>query len=147
MFEISLIVSLAASAFMAGLTTFVQRIHYPGFHFTDKQQGRSFHDFHTRNTGLVVGAPMLIELAGCILMISHAPDTTMLWLSLSSGVLLAGIWMDTALRVIPLHNKLKEVELRDPGLIDKLVRTNFYRTIFWNTRVLLLIIMVIFLLY
>ncbi len=148
MFEIALIITLVCCTFMAGLTTFVHFVHYPGFRFAEAERWAEFHAFHTSRTGGVVGFPMLLELASGVALFAFAGDGLLFWLTAAAGLLLALVWAETALRVVPVHNKLVRAGKAEvPELTDKLVKSNRNRTIFWNMRVLVLIYMVIFLLY
>ncbi|MCC5933728.1 MAG: hypothetical protein LAT75_12710 [Candidatus Cyclonatronum sp.] len=142
-----LLLNLVSCAFMCGLTTFVQLVHYPGFVFADSQSGTVFHDFHSGRTALVAGVPMLAELFSGIALITLSFGSSLFWAFVLSGVLLAYIWGETAFRVIPVHNKMSITGAHNAQLVQRLSRANLPRTLAWNLRVLLLSSLTLFILY
>lgn len=146
-FTLALLVSVASCGYMTGLVVFVQLVHYPTFLFVDKSKGAAFHNFHTQFTGFAVGLPMVAELIAAFIMIIYAPDTLYLALSILSAVLLLIVWLETGLRVIPVHNKLQQNALKDDELINKLIKSNRIRTYSWTARFLLLLLIIKLLIY
>lgn len=151
LFIILLILTTAGCGFMAGLVVFVDVVHYPAFHFIDKNRGKEFHSFHSRYTGLVVGGPMLLEAVTGALMpfIAMAAGSSALlqlgaWLTFA---LLVAIWAETGLRVIPKHRNIGINGLHNPAHVVSLVRANRLRTIMWCIRYFILLLMIIFLLF
>lgn len=151
LFALLLLVTTAACGFMTGLVVFVDIVHYPSFHYADKERGHEFHRFHTKYTGYVVGAPMLLEMAAGALLPFAATwaELPLLVQAVSwvSFALLIGIWAETGFRVIPKHNALQQNGLHDKNRIQELVRSNRYRTLMWGVRFLLLLFILCFLLF
>ena len=58
-----LLLHAAATVFMTGLIWFVQVVHYPLFSAVGRDRFSEYEGRHSRLTGRVVGAPMLLELA------------------------------------------------------------------------------------
>ncbi|MCH8557015.1 MAG: hypothetical protein LAT84_04300 [Balneolia bacterium] len=142
LFTISLLVSVAACGYMTGLVVFVHLVHYPGFYYVDKSRGQAFHNFHTTNTGYAVGLPMIAELAAAVGLLIFAPDSTMLvWAAIAAFLLLL-VWLETGLRVIPVHNRLAGGEMKNDDTILKLVQSNRNRTFIWSLRFLILLFMI-----
>ena len=150
-FNLLLLLTTAGCGFMTGLVVFVDFVHYPAFHFVEPARGQAFHRFHTRSTGFVVGAPMLLEMAAGALL----PFAAMLagvdillqagaWLTF---ILLVGVWAETGLRVVPKHNILQNKGLFNKINISALVASNRIRTLIWSIRFLVLLFMLGFLLF
>lgn len=58
--------------------------------------------------------------------------TSFAWSSLFMAALVALIWLSTFLIQVPIHQQLAKG--KDLGLIDRLVRTNWIRTILWTLK-------------
>ena len=96
-----LTVHLAVTWFMTGVIWFVQLVHYPLF---AAAAGPSFAAYHRRHLALVtwvVAPAMLVELATGLLLAWAPPPELSPWTTTAGLVLLAIIWLSTALvRVI-----------------------------------------------
>jgi hypothetical protein len=114
---------------MVGLIWFVQLVHYPGFAQVGTDAFVSYTREHVRRTGWVVGPPMLAEAACAVLIIILAPASSLAWLGLA---LLIIIWLTTALVQVPVHRRLNETF--DQTLVERLVRSNWIRTLAWSAR-------------
>lgn len=133
MFETVLAVNISATLFMTGLIWFVQLVHYPGFRIINQDDFSSFHAFHTRRTGYVVIPPMLAEIVTSF-WLTLAFER--LWTLNSIGLLLVlGIWFSTFLLQVRYHAMLSGEER--PEVKNKLVRTNWIRTILWSAKSIL----------
>lgn len=122
-----------------GLIWFVQVVHYPLFAAIGEPQFRAYTAAHATRTTWVVAPLMLLELgsAGLLLLPALRPAVVQLseaWLGL---MLLAAIWLSTALVQVPLHNRLQAgYSLAHAG---HLVRTNWLRTVAWTLRAVLVL--------
>jgi hypothetical protein len=115
---------------MTGLIWTIQLLHYPAFHEVEASRFGLFHASHSRKITYIVGPVMILELgSGVTLLFLHE----VYWINL--GFLLL-IWLATAFVSVPAHNRLSEG--KDAAVIDRLVRTNWYRTSLWTLRLLLL---------
>lgn len=130
---------LAAHAFvtlfMTGLIWFVQVVHYPLFARVGNTDFTAYEAQHTRRTGRLVGAPMLLEL-GLAATLAWSPGGTAAWCGLG---LLAIIWLSTAVSQVPMHRRLERGF--DQAAHQRLVRGNWVRTIAWTLRGVLAILM------
>ncbi len=124
-----------ATFFMCGLIWFVQIVHYPLFSSVATEKFTKYEKLNMRLTTRVVVPPMIIELVtGCTLLWKR-PDflpEVFLW---SSLLLLAVVWLSTAILQAPKHNLLalgfnKKIH-------RSLVLTNWIRTAGWTCRSLL----------
>jgi hypothetical protein len=133
-------IQLAVTLFMTGLIWFVQVVHYPLFAAVGETGFETYAGRHQHLTGLVVIVPMLIELASAALLVWQ-PDSPLptSW-ALTGLVLLLIVWASTFFLQVPEHAKLAGGF--DPEAIQRLVKTNWIRTIAWSARSLLLLVWV-----
>ncbi|MFM9953783.1 MAG: hypothetical protein ACKVVO_06980 [Opitutaceae bacterium] len=123
------VIHLACSCALVGLIWTIQVVHYPLL----KQVGpEEFVAYHARHMALItwlVGPLMLAELgtAGWLLFLGERS-----WFFVVSLAALALAWICTAIFQIPLHQKLASGY--DVETIDRLVRTNSWRTLCWTIR-------------
>lgn len=135
-----LLVHLAATLVMVGIIWFVQVVHYPLFSCVGAAGFTSYSDAHSRLTTYVVGPPMLAEMATVLLLVLFRPASVpgyAIWLGI---ILLAIVWLSTALLQIPRHKSLGAGF--DDGAWKALVVSNWVRTIAWSLRGLLALWMV-----
>jgi hypothetical protein len=127
-----LLVHAAATLFMVGVIWFVQVVHYPLFARVGRPDYSAYSIRHTRLTGLVVGPPMLLEAATAIALVVWTPpgiSGSLVWTGL---LLVAGIWVSTALLQAPRHTALGRGF--DPAAHRFLVTSNWLRTVLWSLR-------------
>ena len=127
-----LVVNALATFYMTGLIWFVQVVHYPLYDRVGAKEFARYEADHTSLTGLVVGPPMLVELGSALACGSLFPMTERV---VSLG-LVGVIWVSTAVFSIPAHNRLQEGF--DAPTAQRLVWTNWIRTIAWTLRSLLI---------
>ena len=64
---------LICSAIMVGVIWVIQLVHYPAFHFIDKDMYASFQKFHMNSISLIVVPVMVLELAtGVLLLVGNS---------------------------------------------------------------------------
>ena len=129
---------LGATLFMTGLIWFVQVVHYPLFAKVGAEGYSGYQTAHMRLTTLVVGPPMLVELATAVAMVSGGGlpwlSRGLAWANLAA---LGIIWLSTAFLQSPAHAKLTAGFASEPhGL---LVNSNWLRTVLWSARSLFLL--------
>lgn len=117
---------------MFGLMWTVQVVIYPQFRSVAPAQFASYAADHSARiiTALALLAPAEIVLAGWLLV--DTPPGLSRGAVFISGALLASGWMATAFFFAPLHGKFQGPYNR--GLVDRLVTTNWLRTILWSAR-------------
>ena len=103
----------------------VQLIIYPSFRFIDNKAFIGWHGRYTSTIGLIVTPLMLLE-AGVEIMncLSENPR----WLRI---LLIALIWLSTFSLSVPCHSILHR-EGKDLTTINRLVMTNWVRTLLWT---------------
>ena len=123
------VIHLACSCALVGLIWTMQVVHDPLL----KQVGpEEFVAYHARHMALItwlVGPLMLAELGSAGLLLFLGERSLFFVVSLMALVL---VWLCTAFCQIPLHEKLASAY--DVDTIDRLVRTNTWRTLCWTIR-------------
>jgi hypothetical protein len=128
---------LAVTLFLTGLIWTIQLVHYPLMIYVEEDRFIDFEAAHCRQIGLLVAPSMIAEgtLAIALCIVARSPwEFTMCALG---SLLLLGIWLSTFLIQVPIHNQLASG--RSIDLIQRLVRTNWIRTVAWSGRSLVAI--------
>ena len=133
--QLQLLTTLA----MFGLIWFVQIVHYPLFAQVGELDFCGYAGRHATRTTWIVAPLMLMELiSACLLLI---PALRLPAISLrtawAGAVLLAVIWLSTALLQVPLHTRLQAAFSSQDA--RRLVTTNWVRTIAWSLRAALVL--------
>ena len=126
---------LASCLFLTGLIWVVQIVHYPCFRFVSAERFLEFNHFHQNAITYVVAPAMIFELVTGLVLLSQNLSDGRFW---GLFVFMALIWLSTFFLSVPLHNKLVSNGL-DLAVIDRLVLTNWPRTLLWTLRSILLI--------
>ena len=121
---------------MVGAIWVIQLVHYPSFHYVDKNSYMKFQDFHMNRISYIVIPAMTVELFSGVLIIYLGLKNDALFII--SIIFLILIWISTALLFTPIHQKLTSGY--KSSLIKKLVKTNWLRTILWSFRLTLLLL-------
>ena len=139
-----LMLNLLFTAMLTGLVWMVQLVHYPGFLHVGRQAAAHYQKFHLRRMGFLVIPLMLVELGlASWLLFTEMTFIVMEYLNYAAFGLLVAVWLITFLRAIPLHQKLSR-ENDAPETIRKLIKTNWWRTIAWSLRTLVLVGLIYF---
>ncbi len=126
------LVQLGSTLFMTGLIWFVQVVHYPLLDGIGSSEFCRYEQRHRTLTTWVVGPPMLLEAATAILFVWYAPPNIPAW-SIWTGLVLVGVvWGSTAWLQIPCHESLSN--RFNTVAQQRLVLTNWLRTIAWSAR-------------
>jgi hypothetical protein len=127
-----LLANAAASLYCLGLVWFVQVVHYPLFARVGEDGWLDYHAEHTRRTGWVVGAPMLVQLGTAAALLATRPDGVGLTPVIAGLALTLAIFALTFLAAVPGHDRLARAW--DPVVARALVRTNALRTAAWTAH-------------
>lgn len=120
------ILELMVSSGLLILIWLIQILHYPAFHYVDRTTFPQFAKFHSSRISMIVIPLMFLELGLAI----YNPRVLIL-------TLVTGIWLSTFLLQVPCHNKLSVGH--DPRIVDRLISTNWIRTVLWSLKVFILI--------
>ena len=111
----------------------IQLLHYPSFTFYEESHFPEAMLFHQRRISFIVIPLMFFELfitGWSFYQAQNFYTTTCL-------IMLIGIWLSTFSLQVPAHEKL--ILKKDDLQIQKLVNTNWIRTILWSLKLLILI--------
>lgn len=132
-----LLANLAATGYMTGLIWFVQVVHYPLFNRVGEAGFARYEADHGRLTSLVVGPPMLIELATALALVVWRPTPLPAWWAWTGLALVGVIWLSTVFLQVPQHGALAHGFSEGPYRF--LVSSNWVRTLAWSVRMALLL--------
>lgn len=125
-----LVVHAAATWVMAGMIWTIQSVHYPLFRLVGADGFVAYEAEHTARMGRLLVVPALAEVVTAAALVFS--DDVPLGISLGSGALLALVWLTTLGVQVPIHTRLSARV--DSTEIDRLVRTNWFRTMAWSVR-------------
>lgn len=120
-------IQLACSFYMTGVIWIVQCLLYPTFQKIGVTEFQKFHLKHTHLMGLLVGPIMVVEFVSAAAMALSFDIFSVINLAL---VLI--LWLVTFAVSVPMHRQL--VVEQDQDVIQKLVRTNWWRTALWTLK-------------
>lgn len=125
---------------MTGVIWFVQVVHYPLMGSVGRDQFVAYENRHTVLTTIVVAFPMIIEALTALLLTFTVDSNKSLWWA---NLILVGIlWGSTFFLQVPQHGILSQAF--DEVAHQKLVSTNWVRTIAWTIRAGLVLYLVSF---
>ena len=134
-FVLVLVAHLIFSSVMTGVIWVIQIVHYPSFHFIEKELYTAFQKFHMNKISIIVIPFMLGELiTGMMLLLDKSSKSYFL---ISSLVILILIWSITGVFFTKAHNKL--IFGYQELVVDQLIFMNWIRTLLWTLRLLLLL--------
>ena len=135
--ELVVVAHTGATVFMTGGIWFVQIVHYPLFASVGDSEFSTYERRHTALTTWVVGPPMLVEGITALILFWLRPGGVtgaQLWVGVA---LLAVIWISTAFVQVPCHEQL--LQEFDKTVHQRLVWSNWLRTIAWSARAVLVL--------
>lgn len=136
------LINIFTALFAAGLIWTIQLVHYPSMRFVSKNEFESFHYFHQKRISIIAMPLMAIELiSSIILLLQNFENNTSLIFKINFMIIIL-IWFSTFFMQVPLHQKLSKG--KNDILIDKLVFTNWFRTVLWTLRSILMLFLLAF---
>lgn len=132
-----ILTNLVVTSMLTCLIWIVQILHYPSFRYVEQKNFSNFENFHTKSISYIVMPLMLIELFLSGYLFLKEPKNVLYSISLISVIL---IWVSTFYFSIPCHTKLGLGY--DAEVIEKLILTNWPRTILWSFKLLLSIFLI-----
>ena len=139
--EIAAVAQVVGSVGMFGVIWIMQIVHYPLMRFVSGEQFARFETAHRVRISWVVGPLMLIE-GVCVLAFLFAPPAGLAWWLpwVGSGVEAVAIGT-TAFVSASLHERLNAHF--NQATLDRLIATNWIRTVAWTARAALAIAMLV----
>lgn len=114
--------------YMTGVIWFVQLVHYPLYFGIIHDDYKMAAKKHQMRTSLVVLIPMLLELITGVYLLYKA-QTIDWWITMG---LLGLVWVSTFTMQVPCHRTLEQGY--STQAYNRLVSSNWFRTIFWTVR-------------
>ena len=128
--------NLTSTLCLVGLIWTIQVVHYPSFQYADESTFQEMESFHRTRITFAVMPLMLVEIGTGVLLLWYRSYFFPSW-SVICGLLLVGvIWLSTFALQVPIHRQMSEG--MNIQAIQRLVKTNWIRTIAWSWRGLLL---------
>ena len=125
---------LICTSIMTGVIWVIQIVHYPSFHFIEKELYTAFQKFHMNKISIIVMPIMLAELiTGIMLFLDKSSKSPFLTISI---IILVLIWLITGVFFTKAHNEL--IAGYQELVVNQLVAMNWIRTLLWTLRLLLL---------
>ena len=124
-----LVIHFAVTWALVGLIWTIQAVHYPLLKDVGQERFIAYHDRHMALITWVVGPLMLAEVSSAALLLYLGERSVLFGISLGALVL---IWVSTGLCQMPLHQRLTQGY--DAPTLQRLVRTNIWRTAGWTVR-------------
>lgn len=126
------VLNVASTWYMVGLIWMVQVVHYKMFDRVGEEAFTRYAVDHARLITPIVGLPMLVEIATAAgLLAMTPPGMSRPLLAVAFGLLLVN-WISTAALQVPCHEKLSSGF--DVAVYERLVTSNWIRTIAWTAR-------------
>ena len=125
---------LIFTSIMTGVIWVIQIVHYPSFHFIEKELYTAFQKFHMNKISIIVMPIMLAELiTGIMLFLDKSSKSPFLTISI---IILVLIWLITGVFFTKAHNEL--IAGYQELVVNQLVAMNWIRTLLWTLRLLLI---------
>lgn len=138
--DVLFLIHAGATLFLVGLIWTIQIVHYPLFANVGESGYAAYQTSHMSRITYVVAPVMFLELGTAIYFafVNYEPiNAKIFWFGLALVLL---IWASTMFIQSPIHGRL--AEKFDVDLVNKLVWTNWIRTILWSVRGALILWMV-----
>ncbi|REJ80128.1 MAG: hypothetical protein DWQ34_04080 [Planctomycetota bacterium] len=123
---------------MAGVMWFVQIAYYPNLAVVGRDAFVGYQREHIRRVSGVAWTCLLWELATGLVLTACPFQDAPRWLLLGNAALILGVWASTWFVQVPLHHTLEGAGW-DARVHASLVRTNWFRTITYTVRGLLVL--------
>lgn len=130
--DFAFLTNAASTLVLTGLIWTVQLVHYPAFRYVAPDRFVDFETFHRRGISLIVMPLMLLELESSLVLLLYPAPLLPWWWAAVGAAAVSVIWLSTFLIQVPLHQTLASGY--DQSAIERLVRTNWIRTVVWSVR-------------
>ena len=141
MINLILLANFVATCLMTGVIWFVQWVHYPLLAQVPVDRAVETAVEHQRRTGQVLAIPMAVEGFTTLGLLISRPESVQIFWPWFGAVLLAVALGSTVIVSVPLHAKMATNPTADVG--QRLVVTNWPRTIAWSLRAVVCAVMIL----
>ncbi len=132
-----LLICLVSTCYFVGLIWTIQLVQYPLFAAVGQESFLAYHAQHSQRIVFALGLPFLLGFASALLLFWFHPISAPLWSIVLNLLLACSVWVLTALISVPLHRSLGDGY--SAIIIQRLIATNWLRTIVWTAQGLLLL--------
>lgn len=139
MLQAVLVAQLIGSAGMFGVIWVIQLVHYPLMKKVPAEAFGVFEAEHQRRITHVVGPLMALEGMSVLAVFFFRPTCLSFTITLVGGLVEAVAIGTTAFVSAPMHGRM--AASGSPQLLDRLIATNWIRTVAWTARAALAIMM------
>ena len=129
----NLFLLIVINSILVGVILMTQILSYPLLLKLTKSNFHVYYNSYTQRISFIVIPLMIFE----VLLSSSLDFTLNNFYLLTSNILLLIVWGSTFFIQVPIHNKLSFNYSR--ALINKLIFTNWIRTIAWTSKLIILI--------
>lgn len=136
-----LTIHAAATLALVGLIWTIQIVHYPLMADVGEDAFAGYHARHERAITWIVAPLMLTELVTSAWLVLASPVPLDALLTGAGLVLVLIVWGMTAFVAVPLHARLGRGF--DAAVHERLVRTNWVRTLAWSARGVLALVLLV----
>ena len=141
MINLILLANFVATCLMTGVIWFVQWVHYPLLAKVPVDRAVETAIDHQRRTGQVLAIPMAVEGFTTLGLLIIRPESVPIFWPWFGAALLAVALGSTVFVSVPLHAKMATNPTADVG--QRLVVTNWPRTIAWSLRAVVCSVMIL----
>jgi len=138
--DILFLAHVGVTLYLVGLIWTIQIVHYPLFENVGRKDSTEYQRRHMSRITWVVAPPMIVELVTAVYFVvvgyGNLPSFGF-WAGLGMVLL---VWISTLVIQTPVHGKLSRGY--EKRLVKKLVAGNWFRTILWSFRGILVLWMV-----
>ena len=71
--DLIIVIHFISTSLMVGVIWIIQLLHYPAFHFIEKENYTAFQDFHMNRVSFIVVPTMITEMVSGILVVLTLP--------------------------------------------------------------------------
>lgn len=127
-------INLYSTFIMLGVIWVVQLSHYPAFRYVDEKDFKEFSRMHMTTISFIVVPTIILEMFSTFSLSYLFKESIYYHIN---SILMLMIISSTYFLSVPCHNKL--IYGKDMRIINRLVNTNWIRTICWTVKALVLI--------
>ena len=135
MFEYLIIVHYFTTLIMTGAIWLAQLSQYPLLEYVGKRNFINYEKQHIHRISGIAWFIIYLEIITGAALLFYTPSFISFWVPAAGFVLVCIIWATTHFIQYPIHKKLAHGF--DKDLLNKLVKTNWIRTIVWSLRAIL----------
>ncbi len=132
MMNLIVLIQVFATFFLAGLSWFVQWVHYPLFHYVSESTFSDFHKAHVVRTQVLIFLLLPVEIVTSAMTAIYGFRGLAHSLWVVNFIFVIGICLSTLFIQMPIHRQLS-LE-KSSKLIDLLVLSHGLRTALWTFR-------------